>query len=65
MYSGNPVRSEFSGRDKTEDRKSLGIPENDFVIMVFGGSLGSETTNLVGEAVAKKYADREGYTVIW
>lgn len=65
LYTGNPVRAEFSGRNQAEDRAALGIPEGDFVIMVFGGSLGSETTNAIGEAIARKYAGREGYTVIW
>ena len=65
IYSGNPVREEFSGRDKKADRDSLGIPADDLVIMVFGGSLGSETTNSVGEAIAREYAGREGITVIW
>ncbi|MBQ6314954.1 MAG: undecaprenyldiphospho-muramoylpentapeptide beta-N-acetylglucosaminyltransferase [Mogibacterium sp.] len=65
VYSGNPVRSEFSGRSRLNDRRNLGIPEDDFVIMVFGGSLGSEMTNAVGEAVAREYADKPGYTVIW
>ena len=64
-YSGNPVREEFSGRSREEDRKALGIPEKDLVIMVFGGRLGSETTNRIGEAVAREYADKDGYTVIW
>ncbi len=65
VYSGNPVRAEFGGRDSSADRKALGIPEGDFVIMVFGGSLGSETTNMIGESIAREYAGREGYTVIW
>ena len=65
IYSGNPVRAEFRGRSKEADRDALGILHNDLVIMVFGGSLGSETTNAIGEAVARKYADKEGYTVIW
>ena len=65
VYSGNPVRSEFMGRDRVADRKALGIPEDDLVIMVFGGSLGSETTNRVGEMIARKYAGKDGYTVIW
>ena len=65
MYSGNPVRSDFTGRSRAEDRRTLGIPEDDLVIMVFGGSLGSETTNSVGEAVARKYAGKEGCTVLW
>ena len=65
IYSGNPVRNEFSQRNRAEDRKTLGIPEDDLVIMVFGGSLGSETTNETGEAIARKYAGRKGYTVLW
>ena len=65
IYSGNPVREEFSGRDRAIDRESLGIPQDDLVIMVFGGSLGSEMTNTIGEMAARKYADRPGYTVIW
>ena len=65
VYSGNPVRAEFCGRDRDADRDALGIFQNDLVIMVFGGSLGSATTNAIGEAVARKYADKEGYTVIW
>ena len=65
IYSGNPVRADFSGRSREADRRSLNIPENDLVIMVFGGSLGSETTNHVGEMVAREYAGRDGYTVIW
>lgn len=65
VYTGNPVRKEFGGRNRVADRKKLGIDESDLVIMVFGGSLGSETTNNIGEAVARKYADIKGYTVIW
>ena len=65
VYSGNPVRAEFSGRSRAADREKLGIPESDLVIMVFGGSLGSATTNRIGEAVAREYADKDGYTVIW
>ena len=65
IYSGNPVRSDFAGRDKAADREALGIPEDDLVIMVFGGSLGSETTNKIGEAAAREYADKSGVTLIW
>lgn len=65
VYCGNPVRADFAGRDRAKDREALGIPADDLVIMVFGGSLGSETTNAIGEAVAREYADRDGYTVIW
>jgi len=33
--------------------------------MVFGGSLGSETTNRIGEALAREFAGKAGHTVIW
>lgn len=65
VYSGNPVRADFCGRNKNEDRNSLGIPKDDFAVMIFGGSLGSETTNKVGEAIVREYAGKPGYTIIW
>jgi len=65
MYAGNPVRKDFYGRNRNDDRRELGISEDDLVIMVFGGSLGSETTNDIGEAVARTYGGKQGYTVIW
>ena len=65
VYSGNPVRSEFSERDRAADREALGITADNLVIIVFGGSLGSETTNVAGEAIAREYAGREGVSVIW
>lgn len=65
VYSGNPVRADFSGRSREADRKALGIPADDLVIMIFGGSQGSETTNEIGETVAREYAGKPGYTVIW
>ncbi len=65
VYSGNPVRADFAGRDRDADRAALDIPKDDLVLMVFGGSLGSETTNQVGEIIAREYAGKPGYTVIW
>ena len=65
VYSGNPVRAEFAGRDRAEDRKALDIDQDDFVIMVFGGSQGSDTTNVIGEALAEKFAEDKGVTLIW
>ena len=65
VYSGNPVRAEFSGRDKSEDRKALEIDEKDFTILVFGGSQGADTTNVIGEALADKYAGSDEVCIIW
>lgn len=65
ICSGNPVRAEFASRDRAADRASLGIDAQDLVIMIFGGSQGAETTNVIGEVLAEKYAGENGITVIW
>lgn len=65
VYSGNPVRKDFCGRDKAQDRKELGIPDNDLVITVFGGSLGSDTTNDIGMALIREFGGRDGYTIVF
>ncbi|MBQ0004731.1 MAG: undecaprenyldiphospho-muramoylpentapeptide beta-N-acetylglucosaminyltransferase [Clostridiales bacterium] len=65
VYSGNPVRSEFGGRDRAEDRRTLGIPEDDLVIMAFGGSLGSPCINEMGEEIIKRFGGRKGVTFIF
>ena len=65
VYSGNPVRDDFVGRNKSADRKELCIPEKDTVITVFGGSLGSETTNNIGEALIKEYGNKAGFVIIF
>ncbi len=42
---GNPIRSEFSSMTKKDARQKLGIKNNEFFIVSFGGSLGSEILN--------------------
>jgi UDP-N-acetylglucosamine--N-acetylmuramyl-(pentapeptide) pyrophosphoryl-undecaprenol N-acetylglucosamine transferase len=65
VYTGNPVRSEFGTKDRKESRRMLGIPEDDFVILTFGGSLGADKMNEVGKAVVKRYGGREHVTVLF
>ena len=65
MYSGNPVRKEFYNRDSAADRKELEIPADDMVITVFGGSLGSGTTNEIGKNIIKEFGGRSGYTIVF
>lgn len=65
VYCGNPVRAEFKGRNRQEDRKELGIPEDDLVIMIFGGSLGSDTINNIGIGLIKKYSGKNGVTLVF
>ncbi len=64
IYVGNPVREEFYSLDKKTSRKSLGIPEDDFVVFSVGGSLGSEVLNDVALEYAKRINKKEGSTLI-
>lgn len=65
MYVGNPVRKDFYGRIRSDDRESLGIPDEDFVITIFGGSLGSDAMNRIGLELAREYAGNDNVTLIW
>lgn len=65
MYVGNPVRKDFYGRSREEDRAALGIGDEQLVIMIFGGSLGSDAINEIGYELAEKYAGRDDVTIIW
>lgn len=65
IYSGNPVRSDFSEPDRSAAREKLGIPPEDFMIFVFGGSLGAEAINDIGIAVIEKYGNADGVSVMF
>ena len=43
--SGNPVRPEFAGADPAKGRAFLGCGENERILLVLGGSLGSREIN--------------------
>ncbi|MDD6154751.1 MAG: undecaprenyldiphospho-muramoylpentapeptide beta-N-acetylglucosaminyltransferase [Eubacteriales bacterium] len=58
---GNPVREIFYDLDKNECRKKLNIPEEDFVVLSFGGSQGSEAINDAIYEVVKRYAGKPGF----
>ena len=45
IVSGNPVRAEFFEADREKAREKLGISEDEFVILSFGGSLGAGKIN--------------------
>ena len=49
---GNPLREEFYGKNKAEERKKLNIKDDEKVILVIGGSLGAKNIN---EAILKKW----------
>ena len=50
--TGNPLREEFYGKNKVEERKKLNIKDDEKVILVIGGSLGAKNIN---EAILKKW----------
>ena len=60
VVTGNPLREEFYGKNKAEERKKLNIKDDEKVILVIGGSLGAKNIN---EAILKKWktlsSDRE------
>ncbi len=45
VFTGNPIRAQFTGLSKTECRKALGIADEERFILLFGGSLGAEVLN--------------------
>lgn len=47
MYTGNPVRKSFFETDRKEAREKLGLPQDAFIVLSFGGSLGAEKINEV------------------
>jgi len=52
IVTGNPLREEFYGKNKQEERQKLGIKDNERVILIIGGSLGAKNIN---EAIVKKW----------
>lgn len=59
IYSGNPVRKIFYNINKADMKARLKIPENVFVIMIFGGSLGARSLNEIAHALIQKYGNNK------
>lgn len=45
MVTGNPVRSSVTEGSRIQGRAMLGVPEEDLMLLVFGGSLGARSIN--------------------
>ena len=65
VVTGNPVRSSFFKADKAEARKKLGIPEDDFVVLSFGGSLGAPALNTLAMRLLQDMNGKEGQTLVF
>lgn len=65
VYTGNPVRSEFGEQNRLDARAKLGIPQDDFVVLIFGGSLGAETINDIGLEIVNNYGNDDKVTILF
>ena len=64
VVTGNPTRSELEHADRGEARRFFDLPEDSRVLLVFGGSLGSQALNEVLLQHWSRIAS-EGVYVIW
>ena len=64
VLTGNPVRKEFSSLNREEIRRELGIPEDTFVVLAFGGSQGAGRLNKEMLRVIERYNGAPN-TQIW
>lgn len=65
IFTGNPVREEFSSLDRNESRERLGINKEDFVVFAFGGSLGAKTINDITIEYLSRSKDTENRTLLF
>ncbi|TCO79306.1 undecaprenyldiphospho-muramoylpentapeptide beta-N-acetylglucosaminyltransferase [Marinisporobacter balticus] len=64
IVTGNPVRNDFIDVRKEQSRKALGIDENRFVVMAFGGSRGAEKINETMANVLKNFNGNHKISII-
>jgi UDP-N-acetylglucosamine--N-acetylmuramyl-(pentapeptide) pyrophosphoryl-undecaprenol N-acetylglucosamine transferase len=55
VVTGNPVRADFFNFDRNESRKKLGLSDDDFMLLSFGGSQGAGRINRAMIDVVRKY----------
>lgn len=64
VSAGNPVRKSFFTTTKREAREKLGIPQDDFVVFTFGGSLGARKINEVAFELMEIFNGHKGVSMI-
>lgn len=65
VTTGNPVRKNFYEFKKEDSRKKLGIPEDDFMILSFGGSLGAEAINELAMGIMEDVNGKDGQRLVF
>lgn len=63
IVSGNPVRADFLNINRDEARQSLGINEDDFVLLSFGGSQGAGKINKAMMDVIETFNGVENFKI--
>ncbi len=64
IITGNPIRQEFKVISKKQARQDLSLTD-DFTILIMGGSLGAQKINNSVFNLLEKYANKEGFKIIW
>ena len=62
---GNPVRHAFTEVDRQTARESLGVKEDEFMVLSFGGSLGAQRINDEMTVAAERLRDRAGLRIFF
>ena len=62
---GNPVRHAFTEVDRQAARESLGVKEDEFMVLSFGGSLGAQRINDEMTVAAERLRDRAGVRIFF
>ncbi|TJW12486.1 undecaprenyldiphospho-muramoylpentapeptide beta-N-acetylglucosaminyltransferase [Parvibacter caecicola] len=62
--TGNPVRRSVAEASRAEGRRMLGIPEDDLMLLVFGGSLGARSINDAVVSLKQQLLGRPNLSVV-
>ena len=65
VVTGNPVRRSFYEIKKEEARKKLGIGDDEFMVLSFGGSLGAEAINDLAIGILEDMNGKKGQRLIF
>ncbi len=60
MVVGNPVRNQIKNARYRTARETLGIPDDEFTVLSFGGSLGADTINKMAADLIEWHKDKGG-----
>lgn len=58
LVVGNPVRTQIVNAEYVRAREALGIPQGEFTILSFGGSLGADTINKMAADLIEWHKDK-------